>query len=225
MNSQRYLCYIKDFNTTLFKFPTMVETDDELSIGEIGATVSAGFLLVIMLIVIGISLDIPSIDDPIYDQYITPLTLAASGLGMGHYIGRSLRERDQVRVFFMVGFFSAVFLQAIGVSVRGSTNNLFPVVVVLPALFALVMHISPIIPRDEDMTNLLKFLAGPITTAFIIISSFIEFAISLPIGLEVIFWPIIFISILLLLAILIVFSIMALYKYIAEGRSEDKESE
>ena len=161
-------------------------TNSKLSFRDRGLLVFGGFLFVITTTVIAITVQGTASESQIFNQYVRPFTLAAAGLGTGHYIGRSMREQDTIHVHFATGFFVAIFLESILFTIEqgvpiGRTNLIlpYPSVVAVTALFAFVMHISPAIPNDDDFTEIMRIFAGPIVTGFLVLSSIVEFVISL----------------------------------------------
>ncbi|WP_256402612.1 hypothetical protein [Halorubrum salinum] len=166
-------------------------SEKNLSIFDRVLLIVGGFLLVLVATVIGIAIQGTVSETQLFNQYIQPFTLAAAGLGTGHYIGRSLREQNSIHINFATGFFIGIFSQSIfftfeqGVSL-GEIGILlpYPVIVIITALFALVMHLSPAIPNDEDFTKIMTVFAGPATTAFLVISSILKFLLSLDLPSE-----------------------------------------
>ena len=166
-------------------------SEKDLSISDRILLIVGGFLLVLVATVIGIAIQGTVSETQLFNQYVQPFTLAAAGLGTGHYSGRALREQNDIQVNFATGFFIGIFTQSIfftleeGISL-GEIGILlpYPAIVIITALFALIMHLSPAIPNDEDFTKVMTVFAGPITTAFLISSSIVKFLLSLNLSVE-----------------------------------------
>lgn len=161
-------------------------TKNDLSVSERVLLIVGGFLFVLMTTVIAIAVKASGPEHQLFNQYIRPFTLAAAGLGTGHYLGRSMRERSSIHINFAVGFFLGLFLESIMFTIGremavGNTGLLlpYPAVVIVTALFAFIMHLSPAIPNDDDFTWVMRVFAGPVTTGFLILSTIVEFILSL----------------------------------------------
>lgn len=149
----------------------------------------AGFLFVLITTILAMIIEATGSGNQIFDQYVRPFTLAAAGLGTGHYLGRSMREQNSIHIHFAVGFFIGIFIESIAFTfnqgvVIGNTNAIlpYPSLAVTAALFALVLHLSPAIPNDDNFTQIMGIFAGPIVTGFLILSSVVEFIISLDVA-------------------------------------------
>jgi len=161
-------------------------SDVNLSVSDRALLIFAGFLAVLGATVIGLAVQGTVTETQLFDQYARPFTLAAAGLGTGHYLGRSTREKDSIHIHFATGFFLGIFIESIfftfeqGVTI-GEVGFLlpYPAVVIITALFAFIMQLSPAIPNDEDFTQVMNVFAGPVTTGFLILSSIVKFILSL----------------------------------------------
>lgn len=141
--------------------------------------VAAGLLFVASVTAVSTAVTAGSSATPLYDQFVRPMTLAAAGLGTGHYLGKSLRNQDSIRTHIAVGFFLGIFIESTYLTISQSFGNFpYPIISVLPAMFAFVLHLSPAVPNDEGITEMVYVYVGPSTTAFLIFASVIEFILS-----------------------------------------------
>jgi hypothetical protein len=91
-----------------------------------------------------------------------------------------------IHVHIAAGFFIGIFIESIlftieeGVTIGEAGYLLpYPAIVVITALFALIIHLSPAIPNDEDITEIMNLFGGPATTGFLMLSTVTEFVLSL----------------------------------------------
>lgn len=157
-----------------------VVTENRLRWRDRGLTVLGGFLFILLVTLIAVILDAETSTVPLFDTFVRPFTLAAAGIGTGHYLGRAIREDDNIRMHVALGFFLGIFLVSIYYTAGESVVNIpYPALVVISALFAIVMHYSPVIPKDEGITEIMHVFGGPVTTGFLVIASGTKFIVSL----------------------------------------------
>lgn len=139
----------------------------------------AGITLVVFVTALAWAFDVSTSTSPLFNRYVQPTILAAAGVGTGHYLGRAIREYYDGRVLFMVGFFVGIFLYFVAYLVVTEVERLIlPIVLVFGTLFAFLVHVSPLVPGDDQITKTMKILGGPITTAFIVVGTVIDLTIS-----------------------------------------------
>lgn len=151
---------------------------EQLSRWEQVLTVGAGFTLVAFVTALAWAFDLSSSTNPVFDRYVQPTILAATGVGTGHYLGRAIREYYDGRVLFMVGFFVGVFLYFVAFLVVTDADGLvLPVLLVFGTLFAFMIHVSPLVPGDDQVTRTMAIL-GPVTTAFVVVGTVVALTVS-----------------------------------------------
>ena len=154
------------------------------SFGGRALSVAAGFLFVLSVTLVSTFVGASASPTPLFEQFVRPFTVAAAGLGTGHYLGKAIRNNNSVRTDLAVGFFLAIFFEAVYFTHQSTVQAIpYPAVSVVPALFALVIHLSPVLPQDDEIGSILKIFAGPVTTTFLVIATIFEFVLSYSTGL------------------------------------------
>jgi type IV secretory pathway VirB2 component (pilin) len=154
--------------------------DEKMGIRARVSTVLAGLSLVLLATVIGVAIQggVGSVE--LFEQFVRPFTLAAAGIGAGHYLGRSFRDNQNARMHFAFGFFLGLFIEAIYYT-RSSTIGPVPLpaVVVLGFTFSIFMHLSPLIPSDDEIQEMMHIFAGPVATSVLLLGTIIKFILAM----------------------------------------------
>jgi hypothetical protein len=142
-------------------------------------SIASGFLFVMTATAIAWAVNGQSSSE-FFDMFVRPFTLAAAGLGTGHYLGRALRSKNTPRYDFMLGFFAGIFTESVIFTLGESIGLLpYPAIVFVSAGFTFITHISPLIPNDDDISEIISIFCGPITTGFLLMATVTEFLISI----------------------------------------------
>ncbi|WP_135365884.1 hypothetical protein [Halosimplex halophilum] len=143
-------------------------------------SVLAGFFAVATITSVAIAVDASTSEVPLYSNYARPFTLAAAGIGTGHYLGKSIKNRQKYQTHFALGFFFGIFIQSIYYTLDEVVGSIpYPAIVIISALFALIMHISPLLEHSRDMASIMEIFGGWITSIFLIYMSVTKFFLSL----------------------------------------------
>ncbi len=113
-------------------------------------------------------------------SFITSVRMASIGLGTGYYIGSSLRHRESGKSWFLFGVFSALSVLAY-VTADTMIAGQYPayILLILGSILTIVAHATPLVVKNEDYLNLLRYLAGYASTAVVVFLATMDYVLSL----------------------------------------------
>lgn len=138
-----------------------------------------GVVVVVFLSLLGGAISSSTELIEISGQLITSVRMASIGLGTGFYLGSSIRHQESGKSWFLFGVFTALSVLAY-FTTDGVILGQFPVYSLLVAggVLTVIAHITPMVNENEEILQLLKYIAGYLSSMIVVIIASSKYLLS-----------------------------------------------